>query len=84
MPGRILGSGGANDAIAQVGGVATLYRSHRLELDEIEVHVVPVLLGAGRRLFDGLEDVEPVELEAVRAVQGRDATHLRYRVVRPS
>jgi riboflavin biosynthesis pyrimidine reductase len=53
------------------------------ELDEIEVHVVPVLLGAGRPLFAGLEDTAgPVELEAVRVVQGRDATHLRYRVVR--
>lgn len=55
------------------------------ELDEIEVHVVPVLLGAGRRLFDGLEDLaSPVELEAVRAVEGHEATHLRYRVIRTS
>jgi dihydrofolate reductase len=53
-------------------------------LDEIEVHLVPVVLGSGRRLFDGLEDLpEPVELDLVRIVEGRDATHLRYRVVRP-
>jgi dihydrofolate reductase len=53
------------------------------ELDEIEVHVVPVLLGSGRRLFDLLDDLpEPVELEPVRVIEGRDATHLRYRVVR--
>ena len=43
-----------------------------------------MLLGAGRRLFDGLEDITgPVELEVVRVVEGRDATHLRYRVVSP-
>jgi dihydrofolate reductase len=54
------------------------------ELDEIQVHIAPVLLGAGRRLFDGLEDITgPVELEVVRVVEGRDAIHLRYRVVRP-
>jgi dihydrofolate reductase len=55
------------------------------ELDEIEVHVAPVLLGSGRRLFDLLDDLpEPVELELVRVLEGRDATHLRYRVVRPA
>lgn len=55
------------------------------ELDEIEVHVAPVLLGSGRRLFDLLDDLpEPFELELVRVLEGRDATHLRYRVVRPA
>lgn len=55
------------------------------ELDEIEVHLVPVILGAGRRLFDHLDDLdEHVELELVRTIQGREATHLRYRVVRDS
>ncbi|MET0526593.1 MAG: dihydrofolate reductase family protein [Nocardioides sp.] len=49
------------------------------ELDELEIHLVPVLLGAGRRLF---EDIDRVELERVRCLEGRDATHLRYRVVR--
>jgi len=44
---------------------------------------VPVILGAGRRLFDHLDDLdEPVELELVRTVEGRDATHLRFRLVR--
>jgi dihydrofolate reductase len=49
------------------------------ELDEIELHLVPVLLGAGRRLFDHL-DGNRTELEPVRQLEGRDATHLRYRV----
>jgi len=50
------------------------------ELDEMELHLVPVLLGRGRRLFDHLPP-ERVELELVRRLDGRQATHLRYRVV---
>ena len=49
------------------------------ELDEVEIHLVPMLLGSGRRLF---EDTDRVELERVRALEGRDVTHLRFRVVR--
>jgi dihydrofolate reductase len=48
-------------------------------LDEMEIHLVPVLLGAGRRLFDSLGPGH-IELELVRRLEGRDATHLRYRV----
>ncbi len=45
-------------------------------LDEIEIHLVPILLGAGRRLF---EDVTGT-LEPVRVLEAPDVTHLRYRV----
>jgi dihydrofolate reductase len=50
-------------------------------LDELELHVVPVLLGDGARLFDNLGDAE-VKLEQVRAVEAPGVTHLRYRLVR--
>ncbi len=50
------------------------------ELDELQIHLVPVLLGGGRRLFG--EDESRIELEAAGRREGRDATHLRYRVVR--
>ena len=48
-------------------------------LDELELHVVPVLLGDGERLFDNLGDAEP-QLEQVRAVEAPGVTHLKYRV----
>ena len=47
-------------------------------LDELEIHLVPILLGHGRRLFGS----EQAELELVRAVEGPGVTHLRYRVKR--
>jgi dihydrofolate reductase len=50
------------------------------QLDELELHLVPVLLGGGRRLFEPTGDGQ-VELELVRRLEGRDVTHLRYRVV---
>jgi dihydrofolate reductase len=47
-------------------------------LDEIQIHQVPVLFGAGRRLFDLLP--ERIELDIVRVIDTPEATHLRYRV----
>ena len=49
-------------------------------LDELQIHQIPVLFGAGRRLFDVLPS--RVELEVVRVIDTPDATHIRYRVVR--
>ncbi len=51
-------------------------------IDEMEIHLVPVLLGEGRRLFDHLGGGR-IELELVRRLEDRDVTHLRYRVRRP-
>ena len=49
-------------------------------LDELEVHVVPVLFGQGRRLFDNL-DPEQIELERTRVLEGEGGvTHMHYRV----
>jgi dihydrofolate reductase len=77
------------DGVAMVHGAGAAQALLRAgELDELELHVVPVLLGRGRRLFDHLA-AEHVELELVRQVHTRDADvdnpaqhvlHLRYRV----
>jgi dihydrofolate reductase len=51
-------------------------------LDELELHIVPVLFGQGRRLFDNL-DPEQIELERIRILEGEDGvTHMHYRVQR--
>jgi dihydrofolate reductase len=51
-------------------------------LDELELHVVPVLFGEGRRLFDGLPSGQ-IELERTRILEGEDGvTHVHYRVLR--
>ncbi len=50
-------------------------------LDEIQIHLVPVLLGEGRRLFEHL-GADHIELDPIRVVDGPGVTHLRYRVCR--
>jgi dihydrofolate reductase len=50
-------------------------------LDELEIHLVPVLLGQGRRLFENLAP-EHIELERTRVLEGEGVTHLHYRVLR--
>ncbi len=48
-------------------------------LEELQIHLTPVLLGAGVRLFDRV-DPGRVQLEPVRVVDSPAVTHLRYRV----
>ena len=50
-------------------------------LDELEIHLIPVLLGQGRRLFDHLGP-EHIELERTRVLDGDGVTHMHYRVQR--
>jgi dihydrofolate reductase len=49
-------------------------------LDEIQLHLVPVLLGGGHRLFDVLPT--ETELEIRKVIDTPHATHIRYRVLR--
>jgi dihydrofolate reductase len=51
-------------------------------LDEMEIHLIPVLLGQGRRLFDD-RGPEHIELERTRIIEGEaGVTHMHYRVKR--
>jgi dihydrofolate reductase len=47
-------------------------------IDELRLHIVPITLGAGTRLFDG---VPPLNLEQVQSRAASSVTHLTYRVL---
>ncbi len=49
-------------------------------VDELELHVVPLLLGGGARLFEGIGP--DLELEQIRVVEAPGVAHLKYRVVK--
>jgi dihydrofolate reductase len=49
-------------------------------VDEIDLHVAPILLGGGKRLFEGVGP--DVKLEVLRAVEAPGVAHLKYRVVK--
>ncbi len=76
------------DGVAMVHGAGAAQALLRAgELDELDLHVVPVLLGRGRRLFDHL-GAEQTDLELVRQVHtgtvddpGQHVLHLRYRLM---
>ncbi|GAB3976014.1 dihydrofolate reductase family protein [Plantactinospora veratri] len=70
-------AGDADISVHGAGAARSLLRAG--ELDELQLHVVPVLLGTGRRLFDHLS-ADHVELELVRRFSTPEVTHLRYRV----
>ena len=72
----------AGEKNVMVHGVGTAQRCLKAGLlDEIQIHLVPVLLGEGRRLFEHL-GADHIELETLRVMTGGEATHLRYRVRR--
>jgi dihydrofolate reductase len=69
----------AGDGDVRVAGGASTARQ-ALEagvVDELTLDVAPVLLGAGERLFDGVDDPGLVPVEAIHSPK---ATHIRYRV----
>jgi dihydrofolate reductase len=69
---------GDRNVLVHGAGIAQRALSAGL-LDELEISLVPVLLGDGRRLFENLGPAHR-ELERVRVLEGEGVTHLRYRV----
>jgi dihydrofolate reductase len=70
---------GEKNVLVHGAGIARLALAAGV-LDELELHVVPVLLGQGRRLFEGLAPSH-IELQRTRALEGEDGvTHMHYRV----
>src|ERR1700761_6768077 len=67
--------------IAVAGGASTVRQALAAgAIDELTLDVAPVLLGAGERLFDGVDDPG---LEIVDVVHSPHATHIHYRIVGP-
>ena len=66
---------GERDVMVHGAGLAQSLLREGL-LDEIEIHLIPVVLGDGRRLFGA----DPIELQAVRVLDAPGVTHVRYRV----
>jgi len=71
----------AGGEVVAVAGGASAVRQYLAAgvLDQVHLHIVPIILGAGERLLEGVGDpkLEPVEVVASPAV-----THVRYRVVK--
>ncbi|MFC7544844.1 dihydrofolate reductase family protein [Plantactinospora sp. GCM10030261] len=75
-------AGGKNVAVAGGGSLVRQVLKAGL-LDELELHIVPVLLGTGLSLFDAdldLDDKEAIELTPTRVVPTPQVTHIRYAV----
>jgi dihydrofolate reductase len=72
-------AGGKDVKIAGGADVAQQYIAAGL-VDEILLHVAPMLLGGGVRLFEG--DVSANELELLETSQSPRVTHMRYRLVK--
>ena len=73
----------AGDKDVAIGGGASVAQQYLKAglLDELQIHVAPLLLGGDVRLFDD-EATGPVALEATRVLASPYVTHLQYRVVR--
>ena len=50
-------------------------------IDEISIHLAPLLFGSGTRLFEHL-DGEHISLETIEVIETKEAIHMRFRVVK--
>ena len=72
----------AGDKTVAVGAASLAQQCLKLGLlDEIQIHLVPVLLGEGVRLFDHLGG-ETIELESTRVIETPGVIHLTFRVLK--
>jgi dihydrofolate reductase len=71
----------AGDKDVALGGGAEVARQYLAAglIDELDLNVVPILLGGGTRLFDNLAGTD-LGLEQVRAIEAPGVTHIKYRV----
>ncbi len=76
---RARAAAGGKDVGIWGGGRVISEALHAGLLDEIQIHLVPMLLGDGRRLFVGVDD-RGIELERTRTIETANATHLTFKV----
>jgi dihydrofolate reductase len=68
-----------NKNVHIMGGASVVQQALAAGLvDSIHLHIAPVVLGAGTRLFDHL--MGPIQLERTEVVESKFATHLRFRI----
>ena len=68
------------DNVSIAGGASTIQQTIAAGLlEQIQIHLVPILLGGGVRLFENL-DPDQSALELTRVIDSPGVTHLRYRV----
>jgi dihydrofolate reductase len=74
----------AGDKDVAIGGGASVIQQYFAAglLDELMLHIAPILLGDGKRLFDQAK-AGPGEFEPVQVIGSPKVTHLRYRINRP-
>ena len=68
-------AGGRDVSLAGGAKAAQQYLAAGL-VDEMEIHLAPILLGSGERLFEGIGDLHGLEL--VRTVAAPGVTHLKF------
>jgi dihydrofolate reductase len=75
-------SAAAGDKNVTVGGANIAQQALQAGLiDEIYLHIVPLLLGSGTRLFDQ-PGPQPLELEVQQVIEAPGVTHIKYRVLK--
>jgi dihydrofolate reductase len=72
----------AEQDVLVAGGAETIDQGMNARLvDELQLHIAPVLLGSGTRLFDGVTPELP-RFEVAQVLESPLVTHIRYRVVK--
>jgi dihydrofolate reductase len=73
----------ANGKDVALGGGAKVFQQYLAAdlIDEMEIHIVPLFIGSGARLFDNF-DGRKVKLESIRTIAGPGVAHLKYRVLK--
>ena len=66
---------GKDVALAGGANISQQYLNAGL-VDEMQLHIVPILLGSGERLFDGVKDLQRLAL--VKTVSAPTVTHLKF------